>query len=408
MHYKQKLSVHFHLQFGKINSAGELPIWARITIDGRRSECSTSIYVLPIHWDNDTQRATGKCPLQKEINENLNEVYSAIKTHFTTLLATSTFVTASQVKESLLGKRENKTFLEVFSEFNKHLDDRLAVNDISQRRHDKFKMLYFKCKEFISRKYGRTDVLLNEVKLNFLKEFELFYRKEYKSTANTSMKAAKDLKQITKYAVMLEYTPSDPFAFFKCAFQKTNREYLTAQELKILQSKVFRSKRLDEVRDCYIFCCYTGYAYIDAKDLQPQDVKIGLDGERWIMKERTKTSNDENVPLLPVAETILKQYSNNPYCVANNKLLPLNSNQKYNQYLKEIAALCGINKKLTSHTARHTFATTVLLSNGVPLETTMELMGHQDMRTTLIYGRIVQEKVSADMKKLKAKLRNKE
>jgi len=201
-------------------------------------------------------------------------------------LKTSAFVIANQVKESLQGKRENKTFLDVFSEFNKHLDDRLAVNDISICRHGKFKMLYAKYEQFINGRYGRTDILLSEVKINFLKEFELFFRKQYKSIPNTSMKAAKDLKQITKYAVMLEYIPSDPFAFFKCAFKRTNRQYLTPDELKLLESKVFRSKRLNEVRDCYIFCCYTGYAYIDAK-------------------ERSKTSNDddENVPLLPICRS---------------------------------------------------------------------------------------------------------
>jgi len=161
---------------------------------------------------------------------------------------------------------------------------------------------------------------------------------------------------------------------------------------------------LMEVRDCYIFSCYTGYAYGDAEELSPDDVTIGIDGNKWIIRDRQKTDNMENIPLLPIPLKIIEKYKNHPYCKINNRLLPMNSNQRYNGYLKEIADLCGIKKKLTTHTARHTFATTVLLLNDVPMETTMELLGHSDIRTTQIYGKIVQKKVSNDMCKLKDKL----
>lgn len=218
------------------------------------------------------------------------------------------------------------------------------------------------------------------------------------------MKGAKDLKQVLKYAVRLEYLPRNPFSDFKSTYRAGLRFFLDTKELNKLYNKRFGIKRLEEVRDCYLFSCYTGYAYADAADLRPEDVAVGLDGEKWIIRNRKKTTTLENVPLLPRALEIINKYKKHPYCVRSNRLLPVNSNQRYNSYLKEIADVCGIKKKLTTHTARHTFATTVLLTNGVPMETAMELLGHTDIRTTQIYARIVQQKISSDMKKLKKKL----
>lgn len=162
--------------------------------------------------------------------------------------------------------------------------------------------------------------------------------------------------------------------------------------------------RLEEVRDCYIFVCYTGYSYSDAEALGPDHIAVGIDGRKWIIRDRQKTDTTENIPLLPIPLEIIDKYKNHPYCKANRKLLPLNSNQRYNGYLKEVADICGIQKNLTSHTARHTFATTVLLTNDVPMETTMELLGHTDIRTTQIYGKIVQKKISRDIELLRAKI----
>jgi integrase len=246
--------------------------------------------------------------------------------------------------------------------------------------------------------------VLEEVRMNFIVEFEHYMRKQDKMGHNTAMKYAKDLKQIMKYGVMLEYIPSSPFEMFQCTYKKTKREFLDQEELDTLYQKEFVMTRLEEVRDCYLFSCYTGYAYSDAEALTWDDVAIGIDGEKWIIRNRKKTDTTENVPLLPIPQEIIAKYKNHPFCKAHNKLLPMNSNQRYNAYLKEVTVLCGIKKNLTTHTARHTFATTVLLLNDVPMETAMELLGHTDIRTTQIYGKIVQKKISNDMKKLKDKL----
>jgi integrase len=161
---------------------------------------------------------------------------------------------------------------------------------------------------------------------------------------------------------------------------------------------------LEEVKDAYLFMCFTGYAFKDTESLTPEHVMRYFDGEDWIIKNRHKTWCRENVPLLPIAKEIIDKYKNHSYCIAHNKLLPINTNQKFNGYLKEVADLCGILKELTTHTARHTFATTVTLANGVPIETVSALLGHKSIKTTQIYAKIVAAKVSYDMLALKEKL----
>jgi site-specific recombinase XerD len=178
-------------------------------------------------------------------------------------------------------------------------------------------------------------------------------------------------------------------------------------ELEKLQTKEMPSKRLEEVRDCYVAMCYTGYAYKDAALLSTENIQLMIDGNRWLIKNRVKTECKENVPILPVVAELINKYKNHPYCAKYNKLFPIHSNQKFNDYLKEVAAICGINKNLTTHTARHTFATTVTLSNGVPIETVSALLGHSSIRTTQIYAKVVAQKVSNDMDILREKLANK-
>jgi len=194
----------------------------------------------------------------------------------------------------------------------------------------------------------------------------------------------------------------NPFDQFKCTSHKVNREILTIEELAILTDKEFNISRLNEIRDIFLFCCFTGYAFVDVEKLTKADVSTGIDGEKWIFTKRHKTGTVSNVPLLPQAQIILEKYASNEYCQYSGKLLPVKSNQKMNAYLKEVADLCDIRKNLTMHIARHTFATTVTLSNGVPIETVSKMLGHTKLATTQIYAQVLENKVSDDMKKLRS------
>lgn len=408
MNLNQTFAVLFWLNKAKVNSKGLVPIWIRITVDGKRAECSTQKQINPDYWNNEKNRVGSNEPNHQAINDFLLMIQAEITKHYNGLLSMKEYVTAEDVKNSYKGVKETKrTLLEIFKQYNHFLSEKVEIDDLSKRRYERYQLLYRKCKAFIKAKLKKQDVFLEEVKLNFIVEFEHHLRLTEKLHHNTAMKYAKDLKQVMKYAVMLEYIQSNPFEFFKCTFKKTKREILTSEELEILYKKEFKIKRLEEVRDCYLFSCYTGYAYADAEALSLRDVTTGIDGTKWIIRDRIKTDTIENVPLLPIALEIIEKYKNNPYCQANDKLLPINTNQRYNAYLKEIADICGIAKNLTTHTARHTFATTILLSNDVPMETAMELLGHTDIRTTQIYGKIVQKKVSKDMNALREKLSGK-
>ncbi|WP_367397893.1 site-specific integrase [Chryseobacterium sp. PCH239] len=185
------------------------------------------------------------------------------------------------------------------------------------------------------------------------------------------------------------------------------RPYLTKKEIQMIYEKEFASDRLNQVRDIFLFSCYTGLAYVDVKHLSKSNINIGIDGDRWIFTHRQKTDTSTRVPLLPLAQEMLLKYENHPQCVNSDVLFPVLSNQKMNSYLKEIASVCGINKDLTFHFARHTFATTVTLSNGVPIESVSKMLGHTNIKTTQHYAKILNKKVSDDMAVLRNKLVNK-
>ena len=237
---------------------------------------------------------------------------------------------ADDAKNSYKGIKEvKKTFLQLFNQYNQQLSERKEIDDLSDGRYNRFLILLGKCEEFVKYKFKKSDVLLEDLKLNFVVEFEHFLRTVQKIGHNTAMKYAKDLKQVMRYGVMLEYIPSSPFEQFHCSYKKVRREYLDQEELEALYKKEFSIKRLEEVRDCYLFSCYTSYAYSDAEALNPEDMAIGIDGGKWIIRNRIKTDTTENVPLLPIPLEIIEKYRTHDYCKANNKLLPMNSNQPF-------------------------------------------------------------------------------
>lgn len=218
------------------------------------------------------------------------------------------------------------------------------------------------------------------------------------------LKYIKIFKRVIKMAVDQEWIPSSPLTSFKCSYHEPQRERLIMDEIMIMYRKELHIDRLMEVRDVYLFCCFTGFAYQDVANLTKDNIMRGIDGEQWMVKDRKKTNSPERVPLIPISLEIVEKYKDYPYCVFNNRLLPVNSNQRFNGYLKEIAVICGIKKHLTTHTARHTFATTVTLEHDVPLKTVSQMLGHKSIRTTQIYAKVTQRKVSNNMKELKNRL----
>lgn len=217
------------------------------------------------------------------------------------------------------------------------------------------------------------------------------------------MKYLINFKKVVLIGVKNGWISKDPFIGYKMSREAVNRNALTEKELLTIAGKDFKNPRLNQVRDIFVFCCYTGLAYVDVNKLNRKDIIEGYRGEKWLVISRQKTDSQSRIPILPVALEILMRYADHPQCATNGQLLPVLSNQKMNAYLKEIADLCLIEKPITFHLARHTFATTVTLTNGVPIESVSKMLGHNSIKTTQIYAKIVDRKISEDMNLLKLK-----
>lgn len=200
-----------------------------------------------------------------------------------------------------------------------------------------------------------------------------------------------------------DWLDKNPFANYKSKVKEVERVYLSEVEIQNIINKDFKTERLSLVRGIFLFSCFTGLAYVNVKNLTKSYLSIGIDGEKWIFTRRQKTETASKIPILPLTQMIIDKYEDDPECNNQSKLLPILSNQKMNAYLKEIAGICEIDKELTFHIARHTFATTITLTNGVPIESVSKLLGHKNLRTTQHYGRVLDKKVSVDMKILREK-----
>jgi site-specific recombinase XerD len=317
------------------------------------------------------------------------------------------FITAEQIKNLYLGKSgKQRTLLEVFDYHNNQMQAQVG-KEYALGTYKRFEVTKKLVGEFILHQYAKSDLFLSELNFEFITSLEFFFKTVRQCNHNTALKYITNVRKITHLALLHGWLEQDPFSKFKCSFKETKRDHLTEEELTLLQEKEFGIERLEQVRDVFVFCCYTGLAYADVHKLTISQVGRGVDGKYWIFTDRTKTKTASNIPLLSPALALLDKYKDHPEAVNKGRLFPVSSNQKMNAYLKEIADVCGIAKTLTTHVARHTFATTVTLTNGVPLETVSSMLGHKNIKTTQIYAKVVQKKVSQDMETLQKQLTTK-
>lgn len=402
MHYY--LSILFFLKKGKKDKAGRTPIYCRITVNGERAELSANEKIEIVRWDSRLQRAKGRSESARVLNNHLDIIESKIKKQYNNLIEGSDEISSIIIRDLLTGKRQKEHYLlKVFGENNK-LVKQEEGNKYSTSTVNQYITTLNRLKIFIQKEYSISDIELLKLDITFIRRFEIFLKTEYSIDHNTIMKYLKQLKKVIHFAMEIDYIERDPFLQYKTAYKEVNRGYLTSDELKRIEEKKFRIKRLDQVRDVFVWVCYTGLSYSDLKKLTTESITRGIDGKNWIIYEREKTGVRASIPLLPTAQKIIDKYKDDPECIADNKILPVKSNQKLNSYLAEIAELCEIDKHVTMHLGRHTFATTVTLSQGVPIETVQKMLGHRLLATTAIYSRVVDTKISEDMGKIEEKL----
>ncbi len=404
MKINENFSVLFWLFKSKKTKDGQVPIYVRLTVNGLRAEFSSGKKIDPINWNEETGYPSSKYKDGKAITSYINRTLSELEKHYNRLSSIEELVTVDMLKDSYLPKQlEHKTLLEAVNIFVSDFRELVVVNKKAKGTLRRYVRTENKIKAFIKIKYKASDIILDKIDYSFAERF-FHYLLTKEQNENTAYQYVKTLKQIIRKSVNLGWIKFSQIAGYKCSYKQPKREYLTIEEIYAIYKKPIDIARLAQVRDVYLFCCFTGYSYETVFKLEPSNIFKGIDGQYWITKNRQKTGSEETVPLLPMALEILSKYKNDPYCLASNKLLPVNCNQKYNAYIKEVADLCQINKHLTTHTARHTFATTVTLENDVPIETVSNMLGHKDIRTTQIYAKVTKRKISNNMNDLRRKI----
>jgi integrase/recombinase XerD len=388
-----KLSVLFVLQKIKMNKKGQCPIKCRITFLKSRKEFSTGIFINPNYWDSGKQKASPPRTDNTTLNNKLSLIHQQIDKAFLMLQILPNDFDVDDIYRKYKGEdsKEEITILGAYDLHNSKTEKLIGI-DFNQLSWSRYIESRRKVALFISKFYKRKDVRLKDLDLKFIQDLEYFFKTVLKLKQATVYRSIQRVKKIIQFAISENYLQKDPFHLYKNKKHKTIIVYLTDEELKRLEKHTFSQPRLQQVKDLFIFCCYTGLAYAEMSSLTTKNIEIGFDRKEWIQMIRKKTNRKISVPVLPKAKEILEKY---------NSELPSISNQKFNSYLKEISELLSIDKKLTHHTARKTFATTVLLFNNVPMEIVSELLGHSNMNVTQShYGKIVQKKVSDEVNRL--------
>lgn len=394
----------FYLKKPKNYGKGPIPIYLRITVDGIAKELSTKRSCDPNRWNPSAERVSGTKEDAKALNAYLDTLQAKAYEAKRHLIETNEIVTALAIKEILLGSsHRNRYLIKIFEDYNEDVKKLIGM-DYSRVTWEKYDRTKRFVKDFIQWKYKTADIHIQNLNMEFVNDLEIWFKTERKCGQNATMKYISILKMIVLFCVNNDWLQKDPFARFKMSKEEVIPEFLTKEEIQAISEKEIKMERLKQVRDVFLFCCHTGLAYVDIKKLNASEVSLGFDSELWIFTKRGKTNVPSRIPLLPLSKKILAQYKDHPQCINNNRLLPVLSNQKYNSYLKEIADICGISKNLTTHTARHTFATTVTLSNGVPIESVSKMLGHKKLQTTQHYAKVLDIKVSEDMQVLKNRM----
>ncbi|MCC4228986.1 site-specific integrase [Zunongwangia profunda] len=407
MRTSKTFSILFWVYSSRVKN-NQTNLYVRISLDNQRVNVSLKSKIPYDLWDATAQRLNGNSKLAKESNNLIDETRTKIFQNYQDLRFQNREVTAELLKANFLGEGpKDKTLVDILDYHAQKINGTLTKGTIRN-----FKVTENYIYRFLKEELHTNSIYLSELNYKFINDFSNFLFTYWPKghinamSHNTVMKHVQRLRKIVTLAFHLEWIDKDPFVRWKPTFEKKERDFLNSNELKIIEDFIFHNERLDRVRDLFIFSCYTGISFSDINQLTKDNIRIGLDGQKWIFTFRNKTKTKVKIPLLDKALELIEKYEDHPMTAIAGSLLPLITNVKVNFYLKEVAELCDIKRNLTFHMARHTFATTVTLANGVPIETVSKLLGHTKIATTQIYARVLEDKLSNDMSDLSEKLRN--
>lgn len=388
----------FYVKRSQLNKNGKGTIMIRVTLNSQRTQFSSKLEIEPELWDGKAGKVTGKSNAAFSLNNTMDGIRATLRNIYYELDKTGT-VTAEKIRGAFLGHHlEQQSLLALYDRHNEDVK-KLVGKSLAKATLEKYERTRNRLAGYLYSRYKLSDIPLKDINSDFISGFEVYLRSSCNCNTNTTAKFMQFFKRIVIIARNNGWIIGDPFANYKIRLKKVDRGYLTESELQVIIKKKLVSDRLEQVRDIFIFSCFCGLAYIDVKNLRKNNIRTSFDGSLWIMGKREKTGVSFNIPLLDIPKMILDKYKGN---TKDGQLLPVISNQKLNSYLKEIGDVCGIDKNLTFHLARHSFAT-LSLSKGVSIESVSKMLGHTNIQTTQIYARITNSKISDDMKELSRK-----
>lgn len=394
---RNTLSVLFIIKKAKLLKNGEAPICMRITVNKRVAEVMIKRSIPVDLWNQKKECSKGKDRVATELNHYINTVRAKILQIHRELEIDNKPITADIIKDCFYGRdKVQRSLLEVYAEHNEKCRA-LIGKEYSESTVTKFDTSINRLKEYIRSCYHRDDIMLAELDGQFIREFDFWLKTEKHCQNNSALKHLKNLKKVVRIALANDWIKKDPFYGIHFKQEEVNVEFLSREELDILMNKEFAIKRLEQVRDIFVFCCFTALAFVDVQQLSHEHLIKDNNGALWIRKARQKTNQMCNIPVLSIPQRILRKYEDNAECIKKGVLLPVISNQRMNAYLKEIADLCGITKRLTTHVARHTAATVVFLANDVSMENVSKILGHSNIKMTQHYAKVLDSSIMREM-----------
>ena len=394
---RNTLSVLFIIKKSKLLKNGEAPICMRITVNKRVAEVMIKRSIPVDLWNQKKECSKGKDRAATELNHYINTVRAKILQIHRELEIDNKTITADIIKDCFYGRdKVQRSLLEVYAEHNEKCRA-LIGKEYTESTVTKFDTSINRLKEYIRSCYHRDDIMLVELDGQFIRDFDFWLKTDKHCQNNSALKHLKNLKKVVRIALANGWIKKDPFYGIRFKQEEVNVEFLSREELDILMNKEFTIKRLEQVRDIFVFCCFTALAFVDVQQLSREHLIKDNNDALWIRKVRQKTNQMCNIPVLSIPQRILGKYKDNAECIKKGVLLPVISNQRMNAYLKEIADLCGIAKRLTTHVARHTAATGVFLANDVSMENVSKILGHSNIRMTQHYARVLDSSIMRDM-----------
>lgn len=404
---ENSITILFYTRINRKNRKNEVPIYLRITINGKRIEQTVKRSVDRSKWSPAAGKMKGMHAEAKAINGLLDTLKHKAYRIERGMIENGIEITHESFSAKWFGiKPVIPTEIEVFKQHNAEVA-LLEGKDYAPLTVKRYETSLRHTQNFIGWKFNLPDIQIDKLNYDFISSYSFYLKSVRNCNHNSTMKYLKNFKKIVLICVKNGWLNKDPFIGFKLNTNELERPFLSQPELDDIAGKQFTAKRLNYVKDIFLFSCYTGLAYVDVQKLKRSEIQIGIDGQKWIFTKRQKTDAPSRIPVLPFAQEIMDKYNDHEQCKILDRVLPVFSNQKMNNYLKEIADSCGITKNLTFHIARHTFATTVTLNNGVSIESVSKMLGHKSIRTTQHYAKILDQKVSEDMTMLKDKLSSK-